>query len=388
MIVSPLLQWVRKRDADRATAGLRRTLHVRQTTAAAVVDLASNDYLGLARDERVIAAAVAAARTWGAGATGSRLVTGSTQLHTDLEAALAAFVGTQSSLVFSSGYLANLGVITSLADKDTLIVSDALNHASLIDAIRLSGARVVIVPHRDVEAVESALHERKEQRALVVTEAIFSVDGDLAPLGDLHGVARKQGATLLVDEAHSLGVLGDRGQGACAAAGIGAEPDVVQTLTLSKALGSAGGAVAGGHEIVAHLINTARTFIFDTGLAPACAGAALESLRIINEEPQRVAAVRRRAQELRDVSMSTGWPVTNPDGAVVSVLVGEPDAAMAAARACADQQVLVGCFRPPSVPDGISRLRLTARATLTDAEIAVAGRALAAAAAQSGSGQR
>lgn len=388
MIVSPLLQWVRARDADRSAAGLQRTLHVRQTTGAAVVDLASNDYLGLARDERVIAAAVAAARIWGTGATGSRLVTGSTQLHTDLEAALAAHVGTPSSLVFSSGYLANLGAITSLAGKDTLVVSDALNHASLIDAIRLSGARVIIAPHRDVGAVESVLRERREQRALIVTDAIFSIDGDLAPLRVLHGVAREQGATLLVDEAHSLGVLGDQGQGACAAAGISAEPDVIQTLTLSKALGSAGGAVAGGHEIVAHLVNTARTFIFDTGLAPACAGAALESLLIISEEPQRVAAVRRRAQDLRDVAMSTGWQVTNPDGAVVSVLVGEPEAALAAARSCADQHVLVGCFRPPSVPDGISRLRLTARATLTDADMVAAREALARAATGSGSGQR
>lgn len=375
----PLLTWMRERETARMNAGLRRRLSPRPAHQD-ILDLASNDYLGLARDPRVTAAAAEAALTWGAGATGSRLVTGSTELHAELETALAAHVGTGSSLVFSSGYLANLGAVTALAGKGTLVVSDSLNHASLIDAIRLTGARVVIAGHRDPEAVEDALKYRPEARALVVTDAVFSVDGDLAPLRDLHQVAREYGAAMIVDEAHSLGVVGDRGEGATAAAGLAGEPDVIQVLTLTKSLGSQGGAVAGHPDVIAHLIDTARSFIFDTGLAPACVGSSLAALNILIAEPTLAGRVRARAKDLRDAALAAGWKATDPDGAVASVLVGEPDAAVAAAAVCAEAGVRVGCFRPPSIPDSISRLRMTARANLTDAEVRLAGSVLAVAA--------
>ncbi|MEI6621050.1 MAG: aminotransferase class I/II-fold pyridoxal phosphate-dependent enzyme [Actinomycetes bacterium] len=308
MIVPPLLAWLRERDTERTERGLRRGLNPRSADCRDVLDLASNDYLGLARDHRVVEAAAAAALTWGGGATGSRLVTGSTQLHAELEASLARTVGSAAALVFSSGYLANIGAITTLASRSSLVISDARNHASLIDAIRLSGARVVITEHRDVNEVRRALRTRTERQALVVTDAVFSVDGDLAPLADLHAAAREFGATLLVDEAHSLGVIGDRGQGACSAAGICGEPDLVQTLTLSKSLGSAGGAVAGHPELINHLVNTARSFIFDTGLAPACAGAAMAALIILDEQPELPGAARLRAADLATAATESFTP--------------------------------------------------------------------------------
>jgi 8-amino-7-oxononanoate synthase len=359
------------RDLARAreTAGLRRTLHPRSPADGDVIDLASNDYLGLARDKRVMDAAVEAVTLWGAGSTGSRLVTGTTELHATLERELAAFTGAAAALVFSSGYLANLGALAALAGGDCTVVSDSGNHASIVDACRLSRATVVVAPHRDVAAVDEALSRRTTDRALVVTDAVFSVDGELAPLAELHAVARRHGALLIVDEAHALGVIGSKGQGGAHAAGIAGQPDVVLTVTLSKALGAQGGAVLGYPEVVDHLANTARPFIFDTGLAPSSAGAALGALRVLRAEPELAATVRRQAVELADAAAATGREVSNPDAAVVSVLIGDAAVAVAAANACLDRGVRVGCFRPPSVPAGRSLLRLTARADLTDADL-------------------
>jgi 8-amino-7-oxononanoate synthase len=333
------------------------------------LDLASNDYLGLARDPRVSAAAAAAAITWGGGSTGSRLVTGSTDLHAALEADLAGFVGAQAALVFSSGYLANLGAVSALAGSGTTVVSDALNHASIIDACRLSRARVVVTRHRDVAAVEQALSTRETERAVVVTDAVFSVDGDLAPLAELHAVTRAHGGLLVIDEAHSLGVVGSDGTGAAVAAGLSGQPDVVLTLTLSKSLGAQGGAVLGDAVVIEHLVNTARAFIFDTGLAPAGAAAAAAALAVLRSEPQLAGAVRARAGGLERIAAELGLAPTHPDAAVVSLPMSSPSTAVAAAAHLLGCGVRVGCFRPPSVPDGVSRLRLTARADLTDADL-------------------
>ncbi|WP_246106240.1 8-amino-7-oxononanoate synthase [Pseudonocardia kunmingensis] len=359
------LAWLAPHAARRRAAGLRRELRPRAADEP-LLDLAGNDYLGLATDPRVIDGAVRAARTWGAGATGSRLVTGTTALHAELEAELAAFTGAEAALVFSSGYAANLGVLTALSGPDALIVSDAANHASLVDACRLSRARVVVVPHDDPDAVDAALAARTEARALVVTESVNSVDGGLAPLHALHGVCRGHGTLLVVDEAHGLGVVGPGGRGLLAEAGLAGADDVVATVTLSKALGSQGGAVLAPAAVVAHLVDTARSFIFDTGLAPASAGAALAALRVLGDEPRRPDAVLRAAAAL---AAAAGVPA--PPSAVVAVVLGEPDVAVAAARRCAERGLRVGCFRPPSVPEGTSRLRLTARATLTEADVAL-----------------
>ncbi|MEZ7237069.1 8-amino-7-oxononanoate synthase [Rhodococcus sp. GXMU-t2271] len=364
MTVFASLEWLDDVADARRAAGLRRTLHPR-TPAPGIVDLASNDYLGLVRHPEVLAAATAALRRWGGGATGSRLVTGTTSEHELLERELAEFTGAESGLVFASGYAANLGAVTALADRDTLIVSDAGCHASLVDACRLARARVQIAPHADVDFVRTALATRIERRALVLTDSVFSADGDLAPLQQLHAACRAHDALLLVDEAHGVGVRGEGGRGLVHEAGLAGEPDVVVTATLSKSLASQGGVVLADARVRAHLIDAARTFIFDTGLAPAAVGAARGALRVLRDEPHRARAVLERAADLARI---TG--VATPTSAVVSVVLGDPQVAFDAAQACRSRGVHVGCFRPPSVPEGTSRLRLTARANLDADELA------------------
>ncbi|MEE1940310.1 8-amino-7-oxononanoate synthase [Streptomyces sp. TRM 70361] len=359
--------WIGEQRERRRRAGLARTLRPRAADSP-LLDLAGNDYLGLARHPVTVAAAREAVHRWGTGATGSRLVTGSTELHAELEAELAAFCGFEAALVFSSGYTANLAAVTALAGRDALVVSDAANHASLIDGCRLARARTVVVPHADPGAVGRALGGF-DGRALAVTDAVFSVDGDAAPLPGLAAVCRAHGAALLVDDAHGLGVLGDGGRGAPYAAGLSGAPDVVATVTLSKALGSQGGAVLGPAGVIDHLVNTARSFVFDTGLAPAAAGAALAALRLLRAEPGRAARVREAAGRLYGRLTAAGLDATRPDAAVVSVRAPSPDAAVRWAAGCRAAGLAVGCFRPPSVPDGVSRLRLTARADLSAAEL-------------------
>lgn len=360
---SLFLDRLRADAAERAQAGLTRSLRPRGAEPT-LLDLAGNDYLGLAMDPRVTQAAAEAARRWGAGSAASRLVTGTLDLHAELEAALAAFCRQPAALVFSSGYLANLGVVTALAGRDTLVVSDAHVHASLVDACRLTRARVQVVPHGDVAAVDAALGSREQPYALVLAESVYSVLGDAAPLAAIAEVTRRRDAVLVVDEAHGIGVAGPEGRGLVEAEGLAGRPDVVVTLTLSKALGSQGGAVLGAPEVIEQLVNTARPFIYDTGLNPAAAAGALQALRVVGAEPERVAAVRACATAL---AMAAGVKV--PDGAVLSIPVASPEAAVAGAAAFLDGGVRVGCFRPPSVPDGVSRLRLTSRADVTSPDL-------------------
>lgn len=345
--------WLAEQAAAREAAGLTRRLRSRGPDDA-VVDLAGNDYLGLSRDERVVRAAADAALTWGGGAGASRLVTGTLDLHTELEAELAEHLGQPAALTFSTGYHANLAVVTALVDRDCHVISDAHIHASLVDAVRLSRAGLTVVPHSDVEAVEDALSRGGGERTLVLAESIYSVLGDAAPLTELAEVCHRHGALLVVDEAHGLGV---HGPGLVARAGLAGHPSVVVTATLSKALGSQGGAVLGSADLVDHLVNRARPFIFDTGLAPAAAAAALAALRIVRDEPQWAELVRTR---VGDLAATLG--VTPPAGAVLSVPMPSPQTAVAAQAAALDAGVRVGCFRPPSVPDGVSRLRITGTA--------------------------
>ncbi|GEE03299.1 8-amino-7-oxononanoate synthase 1 [Gordonia spumicola] len=350
--------------ADRtAAAGLHRAPIARRS-GATEVNLASNDYLGLSTHPDVIAGAHAAIDEWGTGSTSSRLVVGTVQAHIDFEDDVARFLGTDAALMFSSGYLANVGAVTALAGRGDLIVSDTGAHASLIDGCRLSRARVVVVDRGDHEAVRRALAERNEERALVVTDSVYSIDGRLAPLRELYAATRATGATLLVDEAHAIGVRGPGGRGLVAECGLSGAPDLVVTGVCSKSLGAQGGLVAGSTLLRAHLIDHARTFIFDTGVNPAAVGAAHAALRVLVADPglpDRLLANARR------VAAAIG--ADEPDSAVVSLIVGDPVAAVAAAQECRDRGVLVGCFRPPSVPDGTSRLRLTMRADIDDATI-------------------
>ena len=365
-VISPLA-WLDEVADQRRAAGLRRSLRPRSAVSTEL-DLASNDYLGLSQHSAVIDAGVAALRTWGAGSTGSRLVTGDTELHQQFERELAEFTGTAAALVFSSGYTANIGAVVALSGPGSLLVSDAYSHASLVDACRLSRARLAITAHNDVDAVEAALAGRDEERALVITDSVFSTDGALAPLRRLHEVCRRHRAVLLVDEAHGLGVRGAGGQGLLHEVGLAGEPDIVMTTTLSKSLGSQGGAVLGSVAVRDHLIDAARTFIFDTGLAPAAVGAAAAALRLLVAEPDRAHAVLTHARALAQMCLVDDVP----ESAVVSVILGDPEVALAAALACLDRGVRVGCFRPPTVPVGTSRLRLTARASLSADELDLA----------------
>ena len=364
--------WLAIRAAERRSLGLERRL-VEATVGA--IDLAGNDYLGFARDARVVKAATAAAEAWGAGAGASRLVTGTLGVHAQLESALADWTGRPAALALSTGYHANLAAVTALTDPDTLIVSDAHVHASLIDACRLSRGTVHVVPHNDLAAMKSVLKERVLPRAVVVVESIYSVFGDAAPLVELAALCHNHGAVLIVDEAHGIGVAGGSteslgGRGLVHAAGLATSGHVVVTATLSKALGSQGGAILGSQAVIDHIVNTARPFIYDTGLAPAAAGAAAEALAILASDPGPVG-------RLHEVARTLGRMIgQHPAGAVMSVPMAGPNEALAAQAACREQGVLVGCFRPPSTPDGSSRLRITASARLTDADLAQATKVL------------
>ena len=363
-----VFDWLDTAADKRAAAGLTRRLRLRGA-AATELDLASDDYLGLARDKRVAGAAAAAALRWGAGATGSRLVTGSTELHIELEHELARFCGAQAALVFSSGFAANLGAVTALSGADSAIVCDKHVHASLVDGCRLSRTDVAAINHRDPAAIEHALSTRRKPRALVVTDSVFSVDGDLAPLRELSAVCREHGAALLVDDAHGFGVLGEGGRGAVPEAGLTGEPDVVTTISLSKALGAQGGAVLGPRRVIRHLTETARSFIFDTALAPAGAAAALAALGVLKSEPDLPERVLTNTVSLSAALRAAGLRVSNPEAAVLAVRAPSAEAAAEWAARCAEQGVRVGCVRPPSAPDGASRLRLTARADLTASDV-------------------
>ena len=353
-------RWFAEEAVSRDAAGLTRRLRPRGSDDA-VVDLAGNDYLGLARHPDVTAAAAEAALVWGAGAGASRLVTGTLTLHATLEQELAAFVGMPAALVTSTGYHANLAVVTALAGRDTLVVADAHMHASLIDAARLSRAEIAVVPHNDVAAVDVALSAAGARRALVLTESVYSVLGDAAPLPDLAAVCASHDALLVVDEAHGLGVAGSGGHGLVRDLGLAGDPHVAVTATLSKSLGAQGGAVLGAPALVDHLVNRARPFIFDTALAPAPTAGALAALRVLRQDPGLPQRVRRRVTTLANL-----LGVSVPAGAVLSVPMPSPLVALQAQVECLDHGFRVGCFRPPSVPDGISRLRITVNAGVPD----------------------
>lgn len=334
-----------------------------------VLDLAGNDYLGLSRDPRVVEAACRAARRFGLGATGSRLVRGSTAVHCELEAAAADLLGQPAALVFSSGYLANLAAVAGVWSPGAVILRDAHAHASLVDACRLTGACVEVIPHNDLAALRERLAAHRGRPLMVVTESVFSVDGDLAPLADLHPICRAAGAILVVDDAHAFGVLGPDGGGAVRAAGLADRPDVVVTATLSKALGAAGGIVAGPAEFIDHLTQTARTFVYDTALPPAVAQGALAALEVARNSRDLRDSVTRRARAAAGFFTREGFVVPHPPGGgIVALCAPSAESAVRWARECRMRGVTVGCFRPPSTPDEISRLRVTVSMALSDDE--------------------
>ncbi len=343
-----------------------------------VLSLCSNNYLGLANHPALIEAACAATRAVGFGAGASRLISGSMRAHHALEARLAAFKGTDASLLFTSGYHANLGAITALVGPGDAVFSDALNHASLIDGCRLSRAAVHVYPHADLAALEERLRVVPARRRLIVTDSVFSMDGDVAPLAAICDLAERYDAMVLVDEAHATGVLGARGAGLVEALGLQRRV-TVQMGTLGKALGAFGAYVAGSAALIELLVNTARTVIFTTALPPAVIAAADAALTLVEREPERRAALRRNAARLRAGLHALGADVPgDPESHILPVMVGDAAATMALSAALLDAGVFAHGIRPPTVPDGTGRLRVTVMATHTEADIDAALAAFAA----------
>jgi 8-amino-7-oxononanoate synthase len=350
-----------------------------------VLLLCSNNYLGLADHPRVREAAAEAARRWGVGAGASRLVSGTMTIHRRLEERLAEFEGTESCLLFGSGYLANLGVIGALAGAQDVIFSDELNHASIVDGCRLSRAEVVVYRHRDVEHLDWCLRRHGERRAgrLIVTDSVFSMDGDIAPLAHIVELAQIYDARLVVDEAHATGNVGPDGRGAVAAAGLEGEVDVV-IGTLGKALGSYGAYACASAEIVEYLVNTARSLIFSTAPAPPQVAGALAALELLVERPHRVARLRSNARTLRRGLAEQGFPVVDSEMHIVPLIAGEERAALRFCHHALELGIFAQAIRPPTVPTGTSRLRLTAMASHTPGELREAAIALGTAARRAG----
>jgi 8-amino-7-oxononanoate synthase len=357
---------LRSRTADRLEA-LRRGGLLRHLHPPSGLDLSSNDYLGLARDPRVVSAFAAAAREE-CGSTGSRLLRGDRACFHAVEQEFAAFKHTAGALYFSSGYLANLAVLTTLPESGDLILSDARNHASLIDGTRLSGARRQVYRHRDVEAVAQALESFEAtrtagQHAFVVTESVFSMDGDEAPLVAYAALCRRHDATLVVDEAHAVGLFGRRGSGLLEDAGLDDLPSV-SINSAGKALGVSGAFVAGPDWAMEYLVQRARPFVFSTAAPPAVAAAIETSLRIVAEEPARRQRVLACAAATRQALRAVGVPVAEDRSPIVPILIGENEPAMQIARTLSDQGFDIRAIRPPTVPVGTARLRVSVNASL------------------------
>jgi glycine C-acetyltransferase/8-amino-7-oxononanoate synthase len=344
-----------------------------------VLLLCSNNYLGLADRAEVREAAAEAALRWGAGAGASRLISGTMEPHRELEARLADFKGSEAALLFGSGYLANTGVIAALAGRGEVVFSDELNHASIVDGCRLSRAETVVYRHNDVENLAWCLRQAGERASLIVTDGVFSMDGDVARLPQLLELARRHGARLMVDEAHATGAIGPGGRGSVAAAGLSDEVDVV-VGTLGKALGSYGAYACASAETVEFLVNTARPFIFSTAPPPPALGAALAALEILEAEPELVERLQANAETLRSALAVHGLDVGHSTTQVVPLNVGETEVTMELCERALLRGVFAQGIRPPTVPEGSSRLRFTVMATHRREELVQAAAKVAAAA--------
>ena len=342
-------------------AGLLRRLR-----APAGIDLSSNDYLCLARHPALRERMIAAVRREGCGSTGSRLLRGERESFAAIERRFATFKGTQRALYFSSGYLANLAVLTTFLEEGDVVLSDALNHASLIDGVRLSAARRVVFPHADVAALADLIdRHRGHGQIFVVTESLFSMDGDEAPLQAYVDVCRTTGARLIVDEAHAVGVYGKRGSGLIEECGIG-DHVFVSVNTAGKALGVSGAFVAGSAWAIEYLIQRARPFVFSTAAPPAVASALEASLAIVEREPERRESLLLRAGQVRSRLAGLGVPIAPGRSQIIPVVIGDNERAVAIADTLQAQGFDVRAIRPPTVPDGTARLRISLNVGLSD----------------------
>jgi 8-amino-7-oxononanoate synthase len=382
-----------QRLAELESSGLRRRLRLIEGPQGPVVVLAgrpvmllcSNNYLGLADHPRLRRAAADAAISLGTSAGASRLISGSMSIHAELESRLAEFKGTEAALLFGSGYLANTGTIAVLARRGEVVCSDELNHASIIDGCRLAGAETFVYRHADTEHLDWGLRRAAGRAALIVTDGVFSMDGDIAPLGELTSLAQRHRCRLLVDEAHATGCIGPGGRGSVAAAGLAGEVDVV-VGTLGKALGGYGAYVCGSGELIDFLINSARPFIFSTAPPPPAVAAALAALELLVERPSQVGRLRANAAALRDGLRSAGLEPAGSEPQIVPLLIGEAADAMALCERLLAEGLFAQAIRPPTVPPGTSRLRLTTMATHRIADLRRAARLIGAAASELGLG--
>jgi 8-amino-7-oxononanoate synthase len=342
-----------------------------------VLLLCSNNYLGLADHPRVREAAAEAAMRYGAGSGASRLVSGNMTIHRRLEEQLAAFKHAETCLLFGSGFLANAGVVSALAREGDVVFSDALNHASIIDGCRLSRAETFVYDHCDVDHLEWGLRQAEGRGSLIVTDGVFSMDGDVAPLLAIVELAQRYDARVMVDEAHGTGCVGPGGRGLVAAYGLEDEVDVI-VGTLGKSLGSYGAYVLCDQQMAKYLINTARTLIFSTALPPPAVAAAMAALDLLREQPRRVDKLQRNAHVLREALGESGITVAAGDTPIVPLIVGDAGAAVKASELALEQGIFAQAIRPPTVAPGTSRLRLAVMASHTKSELREAARALTA----------
>jgi 8-amino-7-oxononanoate synthase len=374
-MIPDLAEWL----ADREHDGLLRLLTVVEhrdgvryiVNGRACINFCSNDYLGLADDPVTSRGARETLETWGCGAGASRLISGNLDIIHELEHTLAEWKQTEAALVFASGYMANVGVLTSLAGTDDTIFLDRLSHASLVDGARLSRARLKVFPHNDTERLDTLLAGVKTGEKLVVTESVFSMDGDTAPLGDLVTICKKHDAILIVDEAHALGVYGG-GRGLVNECGLAGDVDVI-IGTLSKALGSQGGFVAGSRVLAEYLVNTSRSFIYSTGLSPVSAGAALAALRFLSGNSARIEKLWYNISRFR--SQMDEFHIQGR-GPICPVIAGESSTALDLARRLVEEGYLVPAIRPPTVPAGSARIRVTLSAIHSEEQIDGLARAI------------
>lgn len=372
-----LRERLRAEARQRHAAGLSRVRHVQDSRhgASAVCDgvtlanFCSNDYLGFAQHPAVVAAFRAAAAEYGVGSAGSALVSGHFSAHRALEEQAAALFGYEAALYAGSGYLANLGTLTALLDARALCVQDKRNHACLIDGARFSGAALKRYPHADLAAAEAALAGAPQDVRLLVSDGVFSMDGDVADAAGLARIAARHGATLLLDDAHGVGVLGATGLGSLQAAGLNAEDVPILVLPAGKALGGQGALILSNRDVIAHLVDTARPYLFSTAPAPAMAAALSQSLRLLEAEPAHHATLQANIRHFTALAAQAGLPLLPSNTAIQPLLAGGNERALRWSEALHARGFWIGAIRPPTVPRGAARLRITLTALHTPAQL-------------------
>ena len=362
---------------QREQAGLRRRLHTVtrvdgmwvERDGRRLLSFCSNDYLGLAQHPSLVDALKRAADEDGVGSGSAHLISGHRSAHAALEEALAEWTGRERALLFSTGYMANLGVMQALLERDDVCVQDKLNHACLLDGAQLAGCELKRYPHADVEAAARQLRARADSAALLGTDGVFSMDGDLAPLGELAALCQREGATFMVDDAHGLGVLGAHGEGSVSAAGLSQHDVPVLMATLGKALGCSGAFVAGSTALIDGLVQSARTYIYTTAMPPALAAATLAAVRLAQSEAWRREKLQALIARFRTGAAQLGLPLMPSSTAIQPLLLGDAQAALAASEALEQHGFLVTAIRPPTVPPGKARLRITLSAAHEEGEV-------------------